>query len=169
MQDNVKILDTESLVATLQKKTEQGQRVVTTNGCFDLLHVGHLRYLKAAKKIGDILVVLVNGDISIKALKGDSRPVISAGDRAEMVAGLACVDYVTLFDEDTPAELLKQIRPHVHVKGGDYDQDNLPEAPLLKQMGTQLVFVPVEKGYSTSSIIDRILQTATVTSHHAAS
>lgn len=154
-----KVLETEALVEAIQTHQRQGQRVVTTNGCFDVLHVGHLRYLQAAKQLGDILVVLVNSDASVQALKGPNRPILPQEERAEILAGLDCVDYVGIFHQDTPIDVLERLRPHIHVKGGDYDVKNLPEAPVLEGMGTELVFIPTIEGRSTTNIIQRILTT----------
>ncbi len=132
--------------------------IVTTNGCFDILHVGHLRYLQSAKALGDLLVVAMNSDQSVQGLKGPKRPVVPEADRAELLAGLSCVDYVVLFDEPTPASLLQQIRPHVHVKGAQYNVDSLPEAEMLQAMGTKIEFIPMVEGRSSTQVIDRIKQ-----------
>jgi len=132
-------------------------KVVTTNGCFDILHVGHLRYLQAAKAMGDLLVVAVNSDRSVKTLnKGPDRPVVGEADRAELLAGLACVDYAVIFDEHTPESLLRLIKPDIHVKGGDYNPNSLPEAATLKELGTELRFVPMIAGRSTTSLLNKI-------------
>ncbi len=139
-----------SLAAQLR---DEGKRVVFTNGCFDVLHVGHVRCLQAARSHGDVLVVGLNSDASVKRLKGDSRPLNSQDARAEMLAVLDCVDHVVVFDEDTPIELLKAIRPHVHVKGGDYEAEALPETPVVKSWGGEVVIVPTVEGYSTSSLL----------------
>ncbi len=132
--------------------------IVTTNGCFDILHVGHLRYLQAAKAFGDLLVVAMNSDQSVRGLKGPERPIVSEADRAELLAGLACVDYVVLFDESTPESLLQLIQPQVHVKGDQYSVDSLPEADMLKAMGTKIEFVSMVEGRSSTSVIDKIKQ-----------
>ncbi|MBK8190169.1 MAG: D-glycero-beta-D-manno-heptose 1-phosphate adenylyltransferase [Vampirovibrionales bacterium] len=133
-----------------------GKRVATTNGCFDLLHVGHLRYLQAARAMGDLLIVAINSDASVRALKGPSRPLVSQDDRAELLAGLRCVDYVVIFDAPTPLDVLTQIRPDVHVKGGDYDADTLPEAAALRALGVELAFVPLVSGKSTTALAKRL-------------
>ncbi len=132
-----------------------GRQVVTTNGCFDLLHVGHLRYLQAARQSGDRLIVLVNSDASVSTLKGPSRPINTESDRAEILAGLACVDYVCVFDAQSPEQWLVKLHPDVHVKGGDYDHNTLPEAKALQALGTRLVFVPTVAGRSTTSLLAR--------------
>ena len=133
--------------------------MVTTNGCFDILHVGHLRYLQAAKAMGDALLVSINSDASVKNLKGPDRPMVCESDRAELLAGLACVDYVMVFDAATPEELLKQIKPDIHVKGGDYTPESLPEAETLKALGCELRFVDLVENRSTSNLVSKI-QTA---------
>lgn len=150
------VLAIEELVEAVQAHQLKGSRIVTTNGCFDVLHVGHFRYLSAAKALGDILVVLVNSDSSVQRLKGPSRPIVPEDERAELVAGLECVDYTCIFPQDTPVEYLERIRPHIHVKGGEYTAESLPEAPILEGMGTELVFIPMVEGRSTTNLIQRI-------------
>ncbi|HEY9686686.1 MAG TPA: adenylyltransferase/cytidyltransferase family protein [Coleofasciculaceae cyanobacterium] len=130
--------------------------VVTTNGCFDILHVGHLRYLQACKALGDILVVMVNSDSSVRRLKGPQRPIVDEGDRSELIAGLGCVDYVVLFDEDTPEPLMEVIRPDFHAKGAQYTEENLPEMDTLRRIGAQVRFVPMVENRSTTNVIDTI-------------
>jgi rfaE bifunctional protein nucleotidyltransferase chain/domain len=151
-----KIKSTLELLQALEACRKADQRVVTTNGCFDVLHVGHLRYLQAARETGDLLVVLLNSDDSVKRLKGPSRPIVPEAERAEMLAGLACVDFVTVFSDDTPMATLEQIRPDIHVKGADYSAETLPEAKLLESLGTQLAFIPMVEGRSTTNLIQRI-------------
>lgn len=131
-------------------------RVVFTNGCFDLLHVGHLRTLMTARREGDLLVVGVNSDRSVQALKGPERPLTAERERAELLAGLECVDLVVLFDEDTPLELLDLLRPDVHVKGGDYREDDLPEAPLVRSWGGRVVLTGVVPDRSTTRLAERL-------------
>jgi rfaE bifunctional protein nucleotidyltransferase chain/domain len=152
----LKLLASSSLEEVVRKHRQENHQIVTTNGCFDILHVGHLRYLQQAKQLGDILIVLINSDASIQRLKGSNRPILPEAERAELLAGLVCVDYVTIFEQDTPLEYLKQIRPDIHVKGGDYDISKLPESPLLQEMGTRLEFIPFVEGQSTSNIVERI-------------
>lgn len=129
-----------------------GRRVVFTNGCFDLLHVGHLRTLQWARQQGEILVLGLNSDASVRRLKGPSRPITGEQDRAELLAGFACVDYVVIFEEADPMRLLDQIRPAVHVKGGDYRAEDLPEAELVKSWGGQVLVTPLIEGRSTTRI-----------------
>ena len=127
--------------------------IVFTNGCFDILHVGHLRTLLTAKREGDLLIVGVNSDASVKRLKGEERPINSERERAEMLAGLECVDMVIIFEEDTPMALLEELRPDVHVKGGDYSEADLPEAALVKSFGGKIVLTRLIPGRSTTNII----------------
>jgi rfaE bifunctional protein nucleotidyltransferase chain/domain len=132
---------------------------VTTNGCFDLLHVGHLRYLQFARAQGHYLIVAVNTDASVQRLKGPTRPIVPEDERAELLLGLSCVDAVILFDQDTPHEVLARLRPDVHVKGAQYDESTLPEATLLQSLGTKLVFAPMVAGRSTTNIVEKLRQT----------
>ena len=134
---------------------QQGKRTVFTNGCFDLLHVGHVRYLQAAKAQGDVLIVGLNSDESVCGLKGPQRPLIPQEQRAEVLAGLEAVDYVVIFNESVPHETIKAVAPHVHVKGGDYTEDQLPEAPLVRSLGGRVVIVPVVEGWSTTAIAQK--------------
>ncbi len=129
-----------------------GGRVVATGGCFDLLHTGHLRTLHAARALGDCLIVCLNSDDSVRALKGPDRPINDQNDRAELLAGLGCVDAVAIFDEDTPIPLLRQLRPDVWVKGGDYSERDLPEADVVRSWGGQAVVVPYHAGHSTTRL-----------------
>ena len=152
-----KLLDRHELAARLAELRSRGQTVVFTNGCFDLLHVGHLRYLQEARSLGDCLVVGVNSDDSVRRLKGPSRPLVGELERAEMLAGLACVDYVTLFGEDTPVELIRLLKPDVHVKGGDYKIEELPEAEVVRSYGGRVVLAAVTRGRSTTELVQRIL------------
>jgi len=132
------------------------KKIIFTNGCFDLVHPGHIHYLKKAKTFGDILIVAINSDKSIKKLKGINRPIISWKDRAEIIAALESVDYVIKMDEDTPKNLIKKIKPHIHVKGGDYKRKELPEYQTVVNLGGKVKIIPVLKGYSTSNIISKI-------------
>jgi D-beta-D-heptose 7-phosphate kinase/D-beta-D-heptose 1-phosphate adenosyltransferase len=134
----------------------RGDVVVFTNGCFDILHRGHVAYLCAARALGDRLVVGVNTDASVRRLKGAGRPVSAEADRAYVLAGLACVDAVTLFDEDTPLELIRALRPDVLVKGGDYTADAVVGRDIVEANGGRLVLIPLVVGQSTTSILDRI-------------
>ena len=133
-----------------------GQRIVFTNGCFDILHTGHVRYLKAARSLGDCLAVGLNSDVSVRRLKGPERPVNAEADRAEVLDALFAVDYVTIFDEPTAAELIARIRPDVYVKGGDYTLDTLPEAKIVQQYGGRVAFVDLVPGRSTTKVIEKL-------------
>ena len=150
------VLTADELEKTLAPLKREGQTIVSTNGCFDILHVGHLRYLQEAKKMGDVLVVCINSDASVKGLKGPERPLVCEDDRAELLAGLECVDYVVIFDAPTPEDVLKQIKPDIHVKGGDYNPESLPEAATLKAMNTELRFVNLVANRSTTNLVDKI-------------
>jgi D-glycero-beta-D-manno-heptose 1-phosphate adenylyltransferase len=136
----------------------QRQRVVFTNGHFDLLHVGHLRYLQAARALGDVLVVGVNDDVVTTERKGPGRPIVPEGERAELLAGLACVDYVTIFHEPTAERAVALLRPDIYVKGGDYGpgRTELPEARIVAEDGGETVILPLERGRSTSAIVAAI-------------
>lgn len=133
-----------------------GKKIVFTNGCFDLIHVGHTRYLTEAAKLGDVLVVGLNSDDSVKKIKGGGRPLIPESERAEVLASLSCVDYVVVFDEDRPDELIREIRPDYHVKGGDYSMEEIPEKDLVESLGGKVVLIPEIEGRSTSKIIEKI-------------
>ncbi|MFH1770951.1 MAG: D-glycero-beta-D-manno-heptose-7-phosphate kinase [archaeon] len=135
---------------------KQGKKVVFTNGCFDILHVGHVKLLEKAKEHGDILILGLNTDASIKRLKGPSRPIIKEMERAEMLAALECVNYVVLFNEDTPVELIKKVRPNIHIKGGDYKTKDMPETKYVEKFGGKVVLIPLVKGFSTTDIIKKI-------------
>lgn len=137
-----------------------GKKIVATNGCFDILHVGHVRNLSAAKKLGDVLIVGINSDASVRRNKGPSRPVVGERERAEVLAGLESVDYVFIFHERTPFSWIKKLRPHVHVKGGGKDIKNHPDFAVQKQVvqasGGRLVLLPHTKGHSTSALVRKI-------------
>ena len=132
-----------------------GQRVVFTNGCFDILHAGHVRYLAAARACGDCLVLGLNSDASVRRLKGETRPVNGENDRAEVVGALKSVDYVVLFGEDTAEALIEKVRPAVYVKGGDYTRETLPEARIVESYGGEVAFIPLVPGKSTTNIIKK--------------
>jgi D-glycero-beta-D-manno-heptose 1-phosphate adenylyltransferase len=132
-------------------------RIVFTNGCFDILHVGHVRYLEAARALGDMLVVGINSDDSVRQLKGPSRPVLGEGQRSELVAALHCVDYVTIFQEPDPLRLIEMIRPDVLVKGADWPEDQIIGADVVRKSGGSVARIPFVPGASTSAIIDSIL------------
>jgi len=139
---------------------KRGKKIVTTNGCFDILHVGHVRNLAAAKKLGDVLIVGINSDASVRRNKGPSRPLVPARERAEILAALSVVDYVFIFGEETPFSWIKKLRPHFHVKGGGEDVKNHPDFAeqkhVVEQSGGRLVLVPHVKGKSTSILVHKI-------------
>jgi rfaE bifunctional protein nucleotidyltransferase chain/domain len=134
----------------------EGRRVVFTNGCFDLLHVGHLRYLQAARSLGDVLVVGVNTDAGVRRLKGPERPLVTEDERAELLAGLECVDHVTLFDEATPVETILSLKPDLHVKGGDYQAETLPETPAVRSYGGEVAILALTPGRSTTGLVEKV-------------
>jgi len=153
-----KILTREQLLQIMEELRCQNKRIVFTNGCFDILHIGHITYLIEAKKRGDVLIVGVNSDSSVSQLKGPNRPLQHEAIRCQMLAALEAVDYVTIFEETIPNGIIGLIRPHVHVKGGDYDPEKMPETPLIRSYGGQVVIVPITEGHSTSKIIDEIVR-----------
>jgi D-beta-D-heptose 7-phosphate kinase/D-beta-D-heptose 1-phosphate adenosyltransferase len=152
-----KVLPRGELAVALQYRRQQGQRIVFTNGCFDLLHVGHIHYLHQARAMGDCLVVALNDDASVRLLKGNKRPLLPQDDRARLLAALACVDYVTLFSEATPLALIEFLRPHVLVKGGDYTLDTVVGRKEVEAYGGEVRLVPYIPGTSTTGIIDSVI------------
>ena len=150
------IANRKRLVEFLEKERRKGKLIVFTNGCFDILHLGHLRCLEAAKALGDILVVGLNSDASVRRLKGKGRPVHGQNVRAAMLAGLRPVDHVVIFEEDTPVETIRAIKPHVHVKGGDYKPEDLPEKEAVEEGGGKIVIIPLVEGYSTTALIEKV-------------
>lgn len=156
-----KIIRLEDLPQRVRALRAAGKKIVATNGCFDLLHVGHVRYLNAACALGDALIVGINGDESVRHLKGPGRPVTRQNDRAEVVAALDCVDLVAIFPERRATRFLELAAPDVYVKGGDYKNETLnpEEKVLLYKIGAKIDIVPLEKGYSTSDLLGRLAQT----------
>ena len=136
---------------------QEGLNVVFTNGCFDILHAGHVTYLEEAKTYGDKLIIGLNSDRSVRSIKGGKRPIIGEQDRALLLSGLEAVDMVVLFDEDTPIDLLKTLKPNLQVKGGDYRKEDLPEYPIIKEYGGDVKILSFKPGCSTSGIIEKIL------------
>lgn len=151
-----KILSLDTLRERLTQDRRQGQRVVLANGVFDLLHVGHVRYLEAARAEGDVLVVGVNGDASVAELKGNGRPLLPAPDRAVLVAALACVDYVVIFESNTVTPLIEALRPDVHAKGTDYTPETVPERDAVRAVGGRVAIVGDPKQHSTRDLIAHI-------------
>ena len=150
------VIDRKNVAAFCDNLRKQGKRVVFTNGCFDILHAGHVRYLTAARAFGDVLVLGLNSDSSGKRLKGETRPINSELDRAEVVGGLKAVDYVTIFDEQTAEKIISLVKPDVYVKGGDYTLDTLPEAKIVQSYGGKVEFIEMVAGRSTSNVIKKI-------------
>ena len=134
------------------------KKVVTTNGVFDILHIGHIKYLEKAKGMGDALIVGINSDASTKRLKGEKRPLNKELDRAEALAALECVDFVFVFEEDTPVDFLEVLKPDVHVKGGDYKLSQIIEKEAVERNGGKVVLVPEIEGYATTKLINRIIE-----------
>lgn len=151
------------LLALRQHWRETGRKVVFTNGCFDLLHLGHVRYLEEARALGDVLIVGLNSDASVKRLKGPLRPLVTAQERAGVMSALRPVDYVTIFDEDTASNLIAALQPEIYVKGGDYTVGEgatkpLPEAPIVRGYGGEIVLIPFLPGHSTTNLIQKIVE-----------
>ena len=155
---NQKIYHRSELAFILQQAKSDGNVVVTTNGCFDVLHLGHLRYLQAARQLGDLLVVAVNSDGSVRHLKGENRPLVPEAERAEMLAGLECVDYVVIFPELTPIDLLSELKPNIHVKGGDYKLEQLIEREVVEANGGKVIVGLNVPGKSTTNLIEVICE-----------
>ncbi len=146
----------EEVVELISNLHNQGKTVVATNGCFDILHVGHVRYLQKTKSFADVLVVLLNSDKSVRNIKGEGRPINNESDRAEILCALSCVDYVVLFDEDSPRNLLDEIKPDVYTKGADYTMETLPEADIMRKNNTRVEFISFVEGKSTTNIINKV-------------
>jgi len=151
-----KFLDTPALESLVDLMRTNKQSIVFTNGCFDLLHPGHIDYLQKAKTLGDVLIVALNSDDSVRQIKGESRPVNSLNDRMAMLAALECVDFVTSFQEDTPYNLIDAIKPDILVKGGDYTKDEIVGADIVEDNGGELKILDFLPGYSSSDLIKRI-------------
>ena len=151
-----KVISLQQLKFEVAHAKLNGREIVTTNGCFDLLHIGHVKYLETAKQLGDILIVGINSDDSVKALKGSMCPLMSEIDRAEIVAALECVDYVLIFPELDPRHWLSEIKPDIHVKGGDYKVGDLIEREVVESNGGKIAIVPTIPDKSTTKIIERI-------------
>ncbi|MEX1044821.1 MAG: adenylyltransferase/cytidyltransferase family protein [Chthoniobacterales bacterium] len=152
-----RVVDAGSLAAVREEMDRAGHRLVFTNGCFDLLHVGHVRYLRQARALGDALAVGLNSDSSVRELKGEGRPVNPQDDRAEVLAALGCVDYVVIFDGKRATDLLRAVRPHVYAKGGDYSVDSLDagEREALRAAGAEIRILPLVPGRSTTAVLAR--------------
>jgi rfaE bifunctional protein nucleotidyltransferase chain/domain len=155
---NKKVVTVEELAQITKAMRAAGKRLVVTNGCFDLLHLGHVRYLRAARALGDVLAVGLNGDQSVRELKGADRPINNERDRAELLAAIEDVDFVAIFPEVRATQFLETVAPEIYVKGGDYTSDmlNAEERAVMEKSGTEIRFIPFEPGYSTSRIIERL-------------
>jgi rfaE bifunctional protein nucleotidyltransferase chain/domain len=156
MKTSGKVVEREQVVSWREALRARGQRLVFTNGCFDILHVGHVRYLEAARSLGDALLVAINSDASVRELKGAGRPVLSEGERAELLAALASVDGVTIFEELSPRTLIAEVLPDVLVKGGDYNLDEIHGREEVEAAGGRVLALPFVEGASTTDIIERI-------------
>ena len=153
-----KILTLEDLVTRLGKVRKSGQKIVFTNGCFDIMHVGHVRYLADARSEGDLLVVGLNSDASVRIIKGDKRPIVRQNHRAEVLASLGCVDFIVIFDEPDPLKLIQTLKPDVLVKGEDWTEDEIVGAESVKSLGGKIVRISFVEESSTTAIIEKILQ-----------
>ena len=153
-----KIKGRKQLLRIIKNLKAKGKRIVFTNGCFDLLHIGHIRYLEKARTLGDILVVGVNSDSSVRKLKGPKRPVLPVKERAEILSGLGCVDYITIFDELDPLRLVTSLQPNVLVKGGDWTKKQTVGREVVERSGGEVVIIPFIKGASTSNLVETILK-----------
>jgi len=153
-----KITPRNELKATVDRLKREGKKVVFTNGCFDILHAGHTRYLRDARKLGDALILALNSDSSVRSIKGPMRPIVPEAERAEVVASLDSVDYVTVFDELTPLELIEFLQPDVIVKGGDWAEKDIVGAKAVRKWGGRVAIMPEIEGASTTNIIDKVLQ-----------
>jgi len=151
-----RILERRDLLAVVEAAKRKGSRIVLANGCFDVLHVGHIRYLEAAKALGDLLIVGVNSDEQTRRLKGDGRPLVPQDQRAQIVSALEAVDFVTIFEEPTVKKLLLAIKPDVHAKGTDYTEDMVPERDVVRSFGGRVAIVGDPKNHSSSEIIDKV-------------
>ena len=153
-----KIVTWEVLKEQVERVRGEGKKISFTNGCFDILHVGHVQYLREARKTGNLLILGLNSDASVRAIKGEKRPLVPQGERAEVIASLEVVDYVTLFDDPTPLRLIEYLRPDVLVKGGDWKEESVVGGNAVKSRGGRIVIVPLTEGASTTNIIDKVLR-----------
>ena len=151
-----KILSCHDLQTEIDALHRQGKKIVFTNGCFDILHVGHVRYLREAKKKGDVLVLALNSDRSVQAIKGDKRPIVPEAERADVMAALEAVDYVTIFEELTPLALIETLKPDVLIKGGDWEEEKIVGRDAVLSWGGQVAVIPEIKGASTTNIVEKI-------------
>ena len=150
------VIQKQDLVELIKQYKQKNKKTVFTNGCFDILHIGHVRYLKESSKCGDILIIGLNSDASVKRLKGPTRPINNESDRAELLSELGFVDYVVIFDEDTPEKLLDDLKPDIYTKGADYTLETLPEAKTVLKNGGKVEFIKLVEGKSTTNVIKKI-------------
>ena len=150
-----RILSRDAVISETRSARQAGKTIVLANGCFDVLHVGHIRYLQGARELGDVLVVAINADDQVKLLKGIGRPILAERERAELVASLEVVDFVTIFDEPTVEQLLLAIKPDVHAKGTDYTEETVPERDVVRSFGGRIAIVGDPKNHSTSEMLKR--------------
>jgi D-glycero-beta-D-manno-heptose 1-phosphate adenylyltransferase len=154
-----KLLEAGALAKHVEELKKSKKKIVFTNGCFDILHAGHVRYLQAARALGDVLIVGLNSDVSVQVLKGPTRPINNEGDRAEVLAGLSAVDGIIIFSEQTAERLIELVSPDIYVKGGDYVIEQIPEARIVEKLGGKVVLIPEVPGRSSTKIITRIKET----------
>lgn len=150
------LIKRENIRVFVEKLQKSGKTVVVTNGCFDILHVGHVRYLQKTKSFADYLIVLLNSDKSVQAIKGPTRPINNELNRAEILCALSCVDFVVLFDENSPADLIDEIKPNVYTKGADYTMETLPEADIMRKNNIRVEFIDFVQGQSTTNLINKM-------------
>ena len=149
------VIDRKNIGNVVTTLKAEGKKIVFTNGCFDILHVGHVRYLKEAKALGDILILGLNSDCSVKSLKGSNRPINNESDRAEVLSALKAIDYVVIFDEKTAENIVGEVKPDIYAKGGDYSIDTLPEAKIVAEHGGKTVLLQLVDGKSSTNIINK--------------
>jgi D-beta-D-heptose 7-phosphate kinase/D-beta-D-heptose 1-phosphate adenosyltransferase len=152
-----KILERDVLKTILDKLKNEGAKIAFTNGCFDILHVGHVRYLQEAKKTADILVLALNSDSSVRSIKGEKRPLVPEEERAEVLAALECIDFITIFPELTPLELICYLKPDLLIKGGDWPEEKVVGRDEIRQWGGQVAIIPEVAGKSTTNIVEKII------------
>ena len=150
------LVSQQEIINIVRNGQKESKTFVATNGCFDILHVGHVRYLQKTKSLADFSIVMLNSDKSVKAIKGDSRPINNENDRAELLSALSCVDYVVLFEENSPAKLLEDIKPDIYTKGADYTLDTLPEREIVIRNNIKVEFIEFVQGKSTTNVINKI-------------
>ena len=153
-----KIVTWNTLKAEVEERRQEGKTIAFTNGCFDILHVGHVRYLSEARRLGDLLILGLNSDVSVRTLKGEKRPIVPEAERAEVVASLTAVDFVTLFDETTPLKLIEFLRPDCLIKGGDWNEEDFVGRDAVRSWGGRVAIIPFIPGASTTNIVEKVLQ-----------